>query len=71
MDTPRGTRIMHASFSCLTIQLAPYYRLCSMAALKPKNPVRLDLRAGKFSSRAGKARLSRLQVYSKEQLNDY
>jgi len=34
-----------------------------MAAPMPKIPARLGLRAGKFSSRAGKARLSRLQVY--------
>jgi len=33
-----------------------------MAAPKPKNPARFGLRAGKFWSRAGKARLSRLQV---------
>jgi len=34
-----------------------------MATPKPKNPTWLGLQTGKFSSRAGKARLSRLQVY--------
>jgi len=33
-----------------------------MAAPKPKNPALLDMRAGKCSSRARKARLSHLQV---------